>query len=59
MNAKYPAAVGPNQAQGRAQAGPGPARRRAWAVPAAAWHFVFILYTLYTLDMSWLYIGYI
>ena len=47
---KYQAAEGPAQAQGRARAGPGPARPLAWAGPAAAWCDVIILYTLDTFE---------
>ena len=44
IETNYQAAAGPAQAQDRA--GPGQAHARSWAGPAAASHFVFILYFL-------------
>ena len=56
INTKYQAAAGPAQARpkpGAARSGAGRARLRAWAGPAAAWYFVFILDIL---DISWIYL---
>ena len=55
-NTKYQAATSPAQDYGHAFPWPAHARPWAWAGPAAAGYFVFILYISDLLDISWIYL---